>query len=244
MTVTDRLPRRPGRRPSTLGLGVRDGTGVVLAYVPFGTALGAALAQTGLPGGLAWSSSPLLFGGAAQLVAVQLLAGGAPAVVVVAASLVVNARMLLYSASLAPHARGWPRRWRWAGAYLLVDPVYALAVGRFGGPGGGGPADRLRYYLGAGVTMWAGWMVLTGAGVLLGGLLPASLPLGLAAPLTFLVLLLPMLTGRAACAAAVAGGAVALLAQGLPLGLGLLCGAAAGVAAGVAADAVVGRRDA
>ena len=242
MTVT---ARRPGRRSSTLGRGVRDGTGVVVAYVPFGTALGAALAQTGLPPGLAWSSSPLLFGGAAQLVAVQLLAGGAPAVVVVAASLVVNARMLLYSASLAPHARGWPRRWRWAGAYLLVDPVYALAVGRFGGDdGGGGPADRLRYYLGAGVTLWAGWMALTGAGVLLGGLLPASLPLGLAAPLTFLVLLLPMLTGRAACAAAVAGGAVALLAQGLPLGLGLLCGAAAGVAAGVAVDALVGGRDA
>ena len=172
--------------------------------VVFGIALGAALARTGLPPGLAWSSSPLLFGGAAQLVAVQLLAGGAPAVVVVAASLVVNARMLLYSASLAPHARGWPRRWRRAGAYLLVDPVYALAVGRFGGDdGGGSPADRLRYYRGAGVTHWAGWMALTAAGVLLGGLPPTSLPLGLAAPLTFLVLLLPMLTGRAACAAAV-----------------------------------------
>jgi predicted branched-subunit amino acid permease len=214
---------------------------VVVAYLPFGTALGAALAHAGLPPGLAWSSSPLLFGGAAQLVAVQLLAGGAPAVVVVAASLVVNARMLLYSASLAPYAREWSRGWRWAGAYLLVDPVYALAAGRFaGGHDDGRPADRLRYYLGAGVTLWVGWMALTAAGVLLGGLLPAALPLELAAPLTFLVLVLPMLTGRAAYAAAVAGGAGALLGSGLPLGLGLLCGAVAGVAAG----AIVGGRHA
>lgn len=35
------------------------------------------------------------------------------------------------------------------------------------------------------------WMALTGAGVLLGGVLPPSLRLDLAAPLTFLLLLLP-----------------------------------------------------
>ncbi|NMO88950.1 AzlC family ABC transporter permease [Actinomycetospora sp. TBRC 11914] len=241
MTITGHLPRRSVAEPSALTQGVRGGLSVVLAYVPFGTALGAALAHTGVSALTAWSSSPLLFGGAAQLVAVQLLAAGAPAGVVVAAAMVVNARLLLYSASLAPHARGWPRRWRWLGAYLLVDPVYALAVGRFSrSDDDGDPARRLRFYLGAGATMWVGWLAITGLGVLVGGLLPAALPLQLAAPLTFLVLLLPMLTGRAAAAAAVVGGLVALAASGLPLGLGLLCGAAAGVGAGVLA----GGRDA
>jgi len=213
--------------------GVRDAAPVVVAYVPFGLTLGATLAGTRVPPLVGWSSSPLLFGGAAQLVAVQLLDTGASATVVVLAALVVNARMLLYSAALAPHTADWPARWRWAGAYLLVDPVYALATARFGGQGGGGGArDRFRYYLATGAVFWIGWMTMTGAGVLLGGVLPASLRLDLAAPLTFLLLLLPMLTTRAAYAAAATGGLVAVLASGLPLGSGPLLGAAAGVAAG------------
>ena len=151
-------------------------------------------------------------------------------IVVVLAALVVNARMLLYSAALAPHTADWPTRWRWASAYFLADPVYALATTRFEGPSGTAHArDRFRYYLSVGVLLWVGWMAMTGAGMLLGGVLP-DWRLDLASPLTFL-LLLPMLRGRAAYAAAATGGIVAVVASGLPLGLGLLLGAAAGIAA-------------
>lgn len=213
--------------------GCRDSVAVIVAYVPFGLALGATLAAGGVHPLVAWSSSPLLFGGAGQLLAVQLLGAGASAAVVVAGALVVNARMLLYGASLAPHARAWPARSRWLGAYLLADPVYALSIGRFGRPdGGGGPRDRLAYYLAVGLTLWTAWQLLTAAGTVLAGALPATLRLELAAPLTFLLLLLPMLTGRAAHAAAAAGAVVAVAASGLPLGLGVLAGAAAGMAAG------------
>ena len=228
MSVTTASPTRAA---------LRDAVAVIVAYLPFGLALGASLAATGLHPLVAWSSSPLLFGGAAQLLAVQQLDAGASAAVVIAAALVVNARMLLYSASLAPHVRGWRRRWRWAGAYLLADPVYALAIGRFARPGESDRA-RLAYYGTAGVTLWFGWMVLTGAGIVLAAALPAGLRLELAAPLTFLLLLAPMLTSRAAYAAAGTGGVVAVGASGLPLGLGLLAGAAAGIAAG----ALVGGR--
>ena len=47
--------------------------------------------------------------------------------------------MLLYGAALAPHAAAWPARWRWLGAYLLADPVYALAAARFSKPDGAAP---------------------------------------------------------------------------------------------------------
>jgi predicted branched-subunit amino acid permease len=210
-----------------------DTVAVIVAYIPFGLALGAAMASTGVPPWLAWSSSPLLFGGAGQLLAVQLLGAGASAAVVALGALVINARFLLYSASLAPHAAAWPRRWRWFGAYLLADPVFALASGRFGrADRDDGPRERLGYYLGVGVTLWTAWQILTGVGLLIGGLLPAGLHLERAAPLTFLLLLLPMLTTRAAYAAALVAAVVAVAASGLPLGLGLLAGAAAGLAAG------------
>jgi predicted branched-subunit amino acid permease len=238
MTTTS----RPTRRPSPVAVrGCRDAATVVLAYAPFGIAAGATLAASGLSPLLAWSSSPLIFAGAAQLLAVQLLTAGANATVVIACALVINARMLLYSASLAPHTADWPARWRWVGAYLLADPVFALALTRFDGPDRGGRArERYTYYLAVGSTFWVGWLALTGAGTVLARALPAGLPLGLAAPLTFLLLLLPMLTTRAAHAAAATGALVAVAASGLPLGLGLLVGAAAGVAAG----ALIGNRHA
>ena len=68
------------------------------------------------------------------------------------AALVVNARMLLYSAALAPHAAGWPARWRWLGAYLLADPVYALAITRFTGA-----HDATARASGSATTSPSGW---------------------------------------------------------------------------------------
>jgi len=87
-----------------------------------------------------------------------------------------------------------------------------LAVNRYQGPDSGTARDRLRYYLAVGIILWTAWMALTAAGVLLGGVLPTSLPLDRIAPLTFLLLLLPMLTSRPAYAAAATGGLVAVVA--------------------------------
>jgi len=233
-TPSQPLPTSPGEAPFRAGC--RDALSVVVGYVPFALALGAALAATDVDPLAAWSSSWLVFAGAAQLVAVQLLDSGAGALVVIATALVVNARHLLYSASIAGYADSWPRRWRLVGAYGLADPVYALAVTRYEEPDRGGSSHaRLHYLLGVAVVCWTAWQVLTAAGLLLGGVLPPTYGLTLATPLTFLLLLLPTLRSSASWAAATTGGLVALAAQGLPLGLNLLLGAAAGVAAGVAA---------
>jgi predicted branched-subunit amino acid permease len=230
-------PATAGRaRPGTDGF--RDGLTVIVAYVPFGLALGAALASTAVHPVLAWSSSLLIFAGAAQLVAVQLLAGGSATAVVVLTALVVNSRHLLYSASLAPHTQGWSRSSRGVGAYFLADPVYALAIARFGSREDDDGRARLRYYLAMALTCWVGWITLTGAGGLLAGALPAALPLELAAPLTFLLLLVPTLKDLAGYAAAAVAGLVAVPAANLPLGLGLVLAAVVGVVAGATTERI------
>lgn len=230
------LIRRPttGTPSAPLRSGARDALTVIVAYVPFALALGAALASTRVDPVVAWSSSLLVFAGAAQLVAVQLLAKGSSIAVIVLTVLVVNSRHLLYSASLAPHTRTWSRRLRGFTAYFLADPVYALAIARFEGPAGKGEdgASRLRYYLAMALTCWVGWVSLTAAGGLLAGALPTELPLELAAPLTFLLLLIPTLKGHAGYASAAVAGVVAVPAGGLPLGSGLLLAAAVGILAG------------
>src|SRR5690606_5618117 len=111
--------------------GLRDGTMVIVAYVPFGLALGVALASTRVDPITALLSSPIIFAGASQLVAVQLLDQGAGILLVVVSVAVVNARHLLYSASLQPHLADWPRGVRMFGAFFLADPVYALVIARY-----------------------------------------------------------------------------------------------------------------
>ena len=219
-------------RSAVLG-GLRDAGLIVLGYIPFGLAAGAAMAQTGVAPGLSILSSPIIFAGAAQLVAVQLLGSGAGIALVVFSVLVINARHLLYSASLEPHLGEWSRGQRLAGAFLLADPVYALAISRFERPGGAGPkAAQLGYYFAAGLTCFVGWGALVTVGVLLGGFIPTWVPLELAIPLTFLLLLLPLIKDRPGLVAAAVGGLVALIASPLPFGFGLMVGAVAGLIAG------------
>ena len=222
------MPQSPAARA-----GLRDGLSVVVGYIPFALALGAALGSSGVNPLTAWLSSPLVIAGAAQLVTVQMLGAGAGVGMVVITAVVVNARHVLYSARMASLVPFWGRRERWMAAYLLADPMFALASARFrvDAP----PEARATYrsyFFTASWTCWAGWLLLTGVGVLVGDALPAALPLDVATALTFLLLLLPTLVGAAATTAAVVGGSVAVLTTGLPLGLGLLVAAAAGVATG------------
>ena len=79
---------------------------MVIGVLPLGLAIGAAIGTSSIPPLAGWLGGPLIFGGAAQLIAVQLLdAGAAPAVIVISA-LLVNARIVMYGAAIAPWFRG------------------------------------------------------------------------------------------------------------------------------------------
>lgn len=216
---------------------------IVVSYIPFGIAAGAAMGATTVPAWVSIISSPVIFAGAAQIAAIQLLHVGAALALVVFTVAVINARHLLYSAALAPHLANWSTPQRMGAAFLLADPVYALVAARFDGADGGG-ADREKraFYFAAGLTCLVGWTSLLAIGVAAGAFIPAWVPFELAIPLTFLLLTLPLIRNSAGLVAAAVGGTVATIANGLPNGFGLLVGAVAGVVAGAVALDLTDRR--
>lgn len=225
--------------------GLRGAGIIVASYIPFGIAAGAAMGATSVDPLISILSSPIIFAGAAQIAAVQLLhVGAAPGLVVLTVA-VINARHLLYSAALAPHLADWSLGQRMGAAFLLADPVYALAAARFGtADAGGGAREKRAFYFAAGLTCLVGWTTLLAIGVVAGGFIPEWVPFELAIPLTFLLLTLPLIKNSAGLVAAAVAGIVALLAHGLPLGVGLMVGAVAGVVAGVVVMASTEKRDA
>ena len=213
--------------------GVRDVSPLLLGIAPFALVAGIAAVDAGLGLAEAVGMSVIVFAGASQLAALELLGENAPLAVVVGTAVVINLRMLMYSASIAPHFAEYGRRLRAGLAYLLTDQAYALSVAEFDEDP---DRSRWRYYFGAGASLWIVWQIGTIAGVVIGAGVPDAWGLTFAVPLVFLGLLVPAMKDRPTTVAGVAGGAVAVVAAGLPLNLGLLVGALCGVAAGLVTE--------
>lgn len=175
----------------------------------------------------------LIFAGASQLVAIDLVSQNISGIVIVLTVLIINLRFCMYSASLAPHFNGLPFSLRVFLAYLLTDHAYAVSIVAF-------KNEKHRYnycfYLGGAITLWLVWQIFTILGILLGTLLPASWSLSFAVPLTFLGLLALAVTTRPTLVAAAVAGILVLIVQGLPYNLGLFVATLGGIAAGFLAD--------
>ena len=211
---------------------------LLLGVVPFGLVAGAAPVEGGLGAWSAIGFSTIVFAGASQLAAIDVLADPGTWLVAAVAACTINLRLLLYSASLAPHLTQFPLRHRLLVGYVLTDQAYVEAITRWQA----GTVPTLAFYYGGAFTLWGSWQVATIVGALGGGAVPDDVPLTFAVPLAFLVLFVPLLVNRPAVAAAVAAGAVSLLT--LELGgedLAILLGAVAGIAAGAITEALTDR---
>jgi 4-azaleucine resistance transporter AzlC len=227
--------------PDDFRAGVRAALPSLLGLVPFGLVAGIAAVNAGLSPFQAVGLSAVVFAGAAQLAAIDLLARDASLAVVVVTAVVINLRMAMYSASIAPYFESFRRRWAVGCSYLLTDVSYALSIAEFTDES---ETDRRWYYLGVAGAIWAVWQLTTVAGVLLGAGIPESWGVGFAVPLVFLTLLVADVSDRPRLIAALVGGSVAVVGAAWPLNLGLLGGALAGVVAGVVVDGREGGSDA
>jgi 4-azaleucine resistance transporter AzlC len=214
--------------------GARASAPVLLGVFPFGVVTGVAMAAGGIPPLEAILMSFIVFAGASQLAATQLLGAAAPVAVIVVTTFFINLRFVMYSASMRTHLAGLPFRWRLGLGYILSDNSYALCITRF--TQHPGETNRHWYCLGASLTIWGMWQVATILGVIAGASVPAAWKLDFAAPLAFIAMSVPLLRDRAMVAAALAAGLTVVLANALPMRLGLVLAAVAGITAGLVVE--------
>jgi len=224
----ERSNRMPNRKNAFLG-GAKATVPILFGVIPFALIAGISAIGVGFTQLEALGMSYIVFAGAAQLAAVDLIGQHASMPVIVLTALIINLRFCMYSASLAPHFKGLPLYWRGPLAYLLTDQTFAVCITAYVA---GRQSFKHWYYLGAASTMWVTWQAGTAAGVFLGTRIPKSWALDFAIPLTFLALLFTVLKDRPAIVAAVSAGALALAGHDLPYNLGLFMAAIGGVVAG------------
>ena len=213
--------------------GARSVVPLLLGIVPFGLIFGVTAIDAGVPPIAAWASSFIVFAGASQIAIVEVLDNGGAAVVAFATAVVINARLMMYSADMGRYTSAFPIPVRMPLGYLLTDQAYLVTVHRFPSPSH--RKGLLHFYFGAALTLWTVWQISTTSGMVLGTAVPESWSLGFAIPLTFMALLVLAVKDRPQLVAAVVGALVAVAGVGLPYSLGLLLGAAAGVTAGMVA---------
>jgi predicted branched-subunit amino acid permease len=214
--------------------GVRDMLPAVVGMTPFGVVCGVGAISAGASPLAALAMSLIMFSGAAQIIAAQLLAAGAPLAVIVLSCFVVSLRFLMYSAALAPHLRPLDHRWRHLLAFLLTDQAFAASIGRFR------DSDDLRasasYFLGGGVALWVMWQAATVVGIFLGTVIPASWQLEFVVPLCFLSLLAPLLRDWPTLVVVAVSATAAVALDAMPMRLSMICAGLLGIVAGVVAD--------
>jgi 4-azaleucine resistance transporter AzlC len=178
---------------------------IAVAVPLFGVSFGvlARAADMGVVAPIVMSATT--FAGSSQFAVASILDEGGGLAAAIVAALLLNARYAAIGISVAPLFRGSRRR-RLLESQLVVDESWAVSARP------DGTFDR-RVLLGAGLTLYAAWVLSTALGVLGGGFLgdPERLGLDAAFPALFLALLAPYLGSRRALATAAVAAAITLV---------------------------------
>jgi predicted branched-subunit amino acid permease len=195
--------------------GARDIMPMILGVIPFALAIGTAIGTSSLSAAQGIVTGPAILAGAAQLSTISMLDEGAAPLVVVVSALMINARLMLYSASLAPWFATESRRRRMLLAVPVIDQLHFTCVPRFE-RGDLDARGRRWYYVGAAASLAGAWTITQVVAIVGGAQLPDWLGLRIAAPLALAGLLGKAAQGRRAVVAAVVAAVVTLLAAGFP----------------------------
>ena len=158
----------------------------MIPVVPFGLIFGILSIDIGFSPLATMGMSLIIFGGASQIILLQLFSGGASSLVIISSVGAVNSRHLLYGAVVSEHLSDLKLIWKIIISYFLIDQAFAISNEYLKKN-----KERNRYFhlVGGGATCWVIWQSTTLLGIILGASIPEKLGLSFAVPLTFLALL-------------------------------------------------------
>ncbi|QPC88191.1 branched-chain amino acid ABC transporter permease [Mesorhizobium sp. NBSH29] len=167
--------------------GMRGCLPLIVAVLPFGFLFGALAVANGFSVFEATLMSGAIYGGASQMVGIELFGQKIAPWVVVLSIFAVNFRHVLYSAALGRKIKSWTLAQQAVAFFLLTDPQYAQSERR----------DELglltfAWYLGFGLPVWLAWVAEAWIGAHFARLVPDpnSLGLGFLLPIYFLGLVM------------------------------------------------------
>ena len=168
--------------------GVRLSMPVVVAAAPFGLLFGAIAIDNGFSVLEATLMSALIFGGASQMVGIELFGQHVAPWLIVLSIFAVNFRHVLYSAGIGRRIAHWPVFQQALGYFVLTDPQFAVAERR----AEAGETVSFAWYMGLGLPVYVLWVIESALGAVFGKLIPDTHALGIdfLLPIYFLGLVL------------------------------------------------------
>ena len=208
---------------SALKKGTVDMLPLSLAVLPWGILFGSLAVQRGFSWLEAQMFSAIIFGGAVQIVTVELIADNASLFTVLFSAFIISSRHFLYGLTLRDRLSPKPLRWRLSLGFLLTDELFALSGDRRAYRN----RFRLYYALGAGGSSYLAWNLWTFIGIVAGASLPDLTELGLdfAIAATFIALVIPEIKTLATLVAVLGAGVSSVIFTLWGFELGLVCAA-------------------
>ncbi|MCB6184153.1 AzlC family ABC transporter permease [Leeia sp. TBRC 13508] len=213
--------------------GARDMIPMLVGAAPFGIIFGALASASGLAAGHSMMMSAIVFAGSSQFIATGLIASHTSLIIIWLTTFIVNLRHALYGASLLPHVKHLPLRWRILLSGVLTDEAYAVMIGHYRSE-----KDHTQshwYFLGAAFAMYFNWLLCTLIGVLFGQAFPGLDGLGLdfAMAVTFISIVVPQLVSKPKLLAALVSAVLSVVTIAWPYKLGLMTAITCGVLTGM-----------
>ena len=155
--------------------GVRLSIPVVVAAAPFALLFGAIAVDNGLSVLEATLMSALIFGGASQMVGIELFGQHVAPWLIVLSIFAVNFRHVLYSAGIGRRIAHWPVIQQALGYFVLTDPQFAVAERK----AEAGETVGFAWYMGLGLPVYVLWVIESALGAVFGKLIPDTHALGI-----------------------------------------------------------------